>query len=625
MTHPGDVPRLIVVSGPVTGEVFLLEADEIVLGREPANAVAIVDPSLSRRHCAISRTADGWTLRDLGSFNGTFVNGESVSERVLVHGDRVRIAATELLFHAARASVEFSAPATMYETTSLRLEDAVYLRSSADVPEQARTQRDLLALVRIGTAIARIHQRPQLETELFDAAVAVTPACAAAFLRIDPETGAQTVVQSRTGAGGLEVRPSSTVVGLSLSKREALLANVSGEDRQQSGAATPAGRDLVSVLAVPVLDGEGVAGLLYLETSHSKATFDSDHLQLVTAIAGIGSVAMENVSRLEQLEAETATLKQALRLTHKMIGTAEPMQQVYDFIAKVSRADSTVLITGESGTGKELVARALHENSSRTGGPFVAINCAAITESLLESELFGHERGAFTDASATKRGKLEIADRGTLFLDEVGELSPALQAKLLRVLQFQEFERVGGTRSIKVDIRLISATHRDLEKDVTEGRFRQDLLFRLNVLPLRMPPLRERREDIPTLAVHFAEQIAKRMRRAPVRFSPAAMRRLAAYDWPGNVRELENAIERAMVLGSGPEIGPDDLPEAVAEVVAFDPAAGSPFHAAVTKLKRRLVVDAIAEANGRWTDAAKLLGLHPNYLHRLRRNLGLRD
>jgi predicted component of type VI protein secretion system len=214
MTHPGDVPRLIVVSGPVTGEVFLLEADEIVLGREPANAVAIVDPSLSRRHCAISRTADGWTLRDLGSFNGTFVNGESVSERVLVHGDRVRIAATELLFHAARASVEFSAPATMYETTSLRLEDAVYLRSSADVPEQARTQRDLLALVRIGTAIARIHQRPQLETELFDAAVAVTPACAAAFLRIDPETGAQTVVQSRTGAGGLEVRPSSTVVGL---------------------------------------------------------------------------------------------------------------------------------------------------------------------------------------------------------------------------------------------------------------------------------------------------------------------------------------------------------------------------------------------------------------------------
>jgi len=180
---------------------------------------------------------------------------------------------------------------------------------------------------------------------------------------------------------------------------------------------------------------------------------------------------------------------------------------VYDFIAKVSRADSTVLITGESGTGKELVARALHENSSRTNAPFVAINCAAIAESLLESEMFGYERGAFTHATTTKRGRLEIADRGTLFLDEVGELSPALQAKLLRVLQFQEFERVGGTRPIKIDIRLISATNRDLEKEVAEGRFRHDLLFRLNVLPLRMPPLRERRQDIPALALHFAEVI----------------------------------------------------------------------------------------------------------------------
>jgi hypothetical protein len=191
-----------------------------------------------------------------------------------VHGDRVRIAATELLFHTARASVEPSVPATMHQTTSLRLEDAVYLRSSAEVPEHAGTQRDLLALVRIGTAIARIHQRPQLESELLDAALAVTPASAAAFLRIDPETGDQTLVQSRTRAGRLEVRPSGAVVGLSLSKREALLTNVSGEDRQQAGAAAPAGCDLMSVLAVPVLDGEGVAGLLYLDTSDSKATCD---------------------------------------------------------------------------------------------------------------------------------------------------------------------------------------------------------------------------------------------------------------------------------------------------------------------------------------------------------------
>ena len=200
-----------------------------------------------------------------------------------------------------------------------------------------------------------------------------------------------------------------------------------------------------------------------------------------------------------------------------------------------------------------------------------------------------------------------------------------LQSKLLRVLQFREFERVGGTRTIKVDIRVISATNRDLEKEVAEGRFRRDLLFRLNVLPLRMPPLRERRQDIPALAVHFAKQISTRIQCPPVRFSSAAIRRLTTYDWPGNVRELENAVERAIVLRSGPEIGPDDLPDAMAETPSSETPSDSRFHAAVTEVKRRLVLDAIAEANGRLTDAARLLGLHPNYLHRLRRNLGLRD
>ena len=625
MTNKREIPRLIVVSGPASGEVFLLESDEVVLGRDPANAVTIADPSLSRRHCAVVRSAEGWTVRDLGSFNGTFVNGEPVFERVLSHADRLRIAANELLFHAERTRLEEppSAP-ELRDTTSLRLQDAVYLQSSAPIPEHPHTQRDLLALVRIATAIAGIRERSQLESELLDAAFAVTPASAAAFIRIDPETGDQAVVETRTGEGGCQARPSPTVVSFSVSRREAVLTNLSGDDQHPGSMATAASGG-VSVLAAPVLDGESVAGLLYLAASDPPAMFEPHHLQLVTAIAGVGSVAMKNVSRLEELIAETRALQHALRRTHEMIGSSEPMQQVYDFIGKVSRADSTVLVTGESGTGKELVARALHKNSGRVNGPFVAINCAAIAESLLESEMFGHERGSFTGADATKRGRLEVADGGTLFLDEVGELSPLLQSKLLRVLQFREFERVGGTRTIKVDIRVISATNRDLEKEVAEGRFRRDLLFRLNVLPLRMPPLRERRQDIPALAVHFAKQIAMRMQCPPVRFSSAAIRRLMTYDWPGNVRELENAVERAIVLRSGPEIGADDLPEAVAETPLADAPADSRFHAAVTEVKRRLVLDAIAEANGRLTDAARLLGLHPNYLHRLRRNLGLRD
>ena len=627
MTSGREVARLIAVAGPAAGEVFLLEADEIVLGRDPANAVTIADPSLSRRHCAIIRSVDGWTVRDLGSFNGTFVNGEPVFERLLSHADRLRIAANELLFHAERIPNDL-APSVpeLRDTTSLRLEDAVYLQSSARVPENPQTQRDLLALVRIATAIAGIRERPQLESELLDAALAVTPAIAGAFIRIEPETGDHAVVQTRTRENGLSLRPSPTVVSLSVSRREALLTNLAGDDQHlHTGSIRTVPADGVAVLAAPILDGESVAGLLYLTASQPQARFDSHHLQLVTAIAGVGSVAMKNVSRVEELIAETRALEQALRRTHEMIGGSEPMQQVYDFIGKVSRADSTVLITGESGTGKELVARALHKSSSRASGPFVAINCAAITESLLESEMLGHERGSFTGADATKRGKLEVADGGTLFLDEVGELSPLLQSKLLRVLQFREFERVGGIRTIKVDIRVISATNRDLEKDVAEGRFRRDLLFRLNVLPVRMPPLRERRQDIPALAVHFAKQIVMRMQCPPVRFSSAAIRRLMTYEWPGNVRELENAVERAIVLRSGPEIGVDDLPEALAETVVPELSSDSRFHAAVTELKRRLVLDAIAEAHGRLTDAARLLGLHPNYLHRLRRNLGLRD
>jgi two-component system, NtrC family, response regulator AtoC len=298
------------------------------------------------------------------------------------------------------------------------------------------------------------------------------------------------------------------------------------------------------------------------------------------------------------------------------------MQRVYHFVEKVAGTDATVLITGETGTGKELAARALHDNSPRKNGPFIAFNCAAFADTLLESELFGHERGAFSGAVATKPGKLELADRGTVFLDEVGELSPAAQAKLLRVLQFREVERVGGRRPIKVNIRIVSATNRDLRREADEGRFRKDLLFRLDVLKVQMPPLRERRHDIPALAEHFALAAAKRCGRGAVSLSPAAIRRLVAYEWPGNVRELENAIERAVVLSSEAEIGPDDLPEA--EVPVANAETESRFHNGVAAAKRRLVLDALEEANGNMTEAARLLGLNPNYLHRLRNNLGLR-
>jgi len=300
------------------------------------------------------------------------------------------------------------------------------------------------------------------------------------------------------------------------------------------------------------------------------------------------------------------------------------MQEVYKRIGALSRSEVPVLVTGESGTGKELVARAIHQNSSRATRPFVAINCAALAETLLESELFGHERGAFTGAVLQKKGKLEVAEAGTVFLDEVGELAPHLQAKLLRVLQEHTFERVGGTRPIRVEARVITATNRDLKDMTKSGAFREDLFYRINVVSVDMPPLRERREDIPLLARYFAQKYGDRCKRRVVGISAEAIDCLTNYEWPGNVRELENAIERAVVLGSSEVIRPEDLPESVLESESRQPSATTRFHEAVVLTKKEIILKAFKEAGGNYVETARLLDVHPNYLHRLIRNMNLK-
>jgi Nif-specific regulatory protein len=282
-----------------------------------------------------------------------------------------------------------------------------------------------------------------------------------------------------------------------------------------------------------------------------------------------------------------------------------------------------VLVTGESGTGKELVARALHQKSPRRERPFIAVNCAALSESLFESELFGHEKGAFTGAISLKRGRFELAQGGTIFLDEVGELAPGLQAKLLRVLQQREFERVGGTQAHPLDIRVIAATNRDLGEDVREGKFREDLYHRLNVVTLESPPLRDRKEDIPLLAQYFLQRSAERCKRQVQGISREVEEILVQYAWPGNVRELENAMERAVVLGVSEWVLPEDLPETLLEAAPRD--SGARYHHSVGQAKRDAILDAYVQGNGDYKQAARVLGLHPNYLLRLVRNLGLRE
>ncbi len=313
-----------------------------------------------------------------------------------------------------------------------------------------------------------------------------------------------------------------------------------------------------------------------------------------------------------------------VQLRHDMIGESTAIRRVYDFIAKVAQSDASVLIDGENGTGKELAARAIHQNSARAQGPFIAINCATLSETLLESELFGHEKGSFTGATGLKKGKFEAAESGTIFLDEIGELEPSVQVKLLRVLQEREIERVGGTRPISIDVRLIAATNRDLQAAINEGTFRQDLYFRLNVISLTMPALRDRRDDIWLLTNYFVAKAAERARRRVSGVSEEARSLLMQYDWPGNVRELENAIERAVVMGASDRIMPADLPESILEFEHSPLLATDSYHEAVNRAKRDVVVRALERADGVQTEAAKLLEIHPVHLNRLIRRLNLK-
>jgi transcriptional regulator with GAF, ATPase, and Fis domain len=371
------------------------------------------------------------------------------------------------------------------------------------------------------------------------------------------------------------------------------------------------------LVAAPLYVHGAIEGVLAIEGGE-------EHRDLMSALATLASAALEGGREVAGLAAHNEVLKAEIEERPTgIVGGSPAIARLLERIARVAPQETTVLILGESGTGKELAARALHTQSPRAKGPFVAINCAALTESLLESELFGHEKGAFTGAAAQKKGKLELAEGGTAFLDEIGEMAPVLQAKLLRVLQQREFERVGGTRTLRLDVRLIAATNRDLAAEAARGAFRSDLYHRLNVVALNMPPLRERTEDIVLLARYFLRLAAARCGRRVDGFSPEAERVLAAYAWPGNVRELENAIERAVVLGDGALVLPEDLPETIFEASAAEPAGA--FQSALGDTKRDLIRKAWAECGGDYKLAAGQLGMHPNSLLRLIRRLGLRE
>ena len=353
--------------------------------------------------------------------------------------------------------------------------------------------------------------------------------------------------------------------------------------------------------------------------------FDNDEIRVVVARA-LDRTRLERENRmlLDRIAREVGF--------EDLVGTGKPMQKVFETIQKVAETDLTVLVRGESGTGKELVAQALHHRSPRAERPFVAVNCAAISRELVESELFGHEKGAFTGADARRAGRFEAADGGTIFLDEIGDMAPETQAKVLRVLQERAFERVGGTKPIATDVRVVAATHRDLERDVADGRFREDLYYRLRVVEIEIPPLRDRLEDLPLLVSRFLEQVAERLGRERKPISEAALAALARHPWPGNVRELRNVVEQAAVMASGAEIEVSDL--------RLDAAAGlpakdrSPEHAAtftdakklaVEQFERDYLLRALRQNGGNISRTAEAIGMVRQSLQQKIRELGLRD
>jgi transcriptional regulator with PAS, ATPase and Fis domain len=345
------------------------------------------------------------------------------------------------------------------------------------------------------------------------------------------------------------------------------------------------------------------------------------------ASAREASASRSTVAALESDVPVTPALRftSALTIERDLVGESPAMRALYQRLSKAAPSESTVLIRGESGTGKELVAHAIHANSARAHGPFVAINCAAVPEGLIESELFGHEKGAFTGALAQKKGRLEMANGGTAFFDEIGELAPSLQAKLLRVLQDRRLERLGSTRDLPIDVRIVAATNRDLEAAVKTGAFRQDLFYRLNVIPLTLPPLRDRLSDLPLLITYFVRKYAVRTGRRVRGVTREARARLMKHDWPGNVRELENTIERALVLGSEDWIGINDLPEQLLEGPAETEAVAEAYYDCVNDAKRHIIREAVDRSAGNLAQAARLLHLQPTYLHRLMRKLAMKD
>jgi transcriptional regulator with GAF, ATPase, and Fis domain len=596
---------LVIREGSKWTDVFrLVDGESITIGRAPTNAICVKDERCSRNHAEVFQSQGQWTLRDLDSRNGTVVDGKRLqADYLLQAGDVIRIGNSQLAF-VHDLSQAFPDSHTLLRTAQ-PVENGAPKRGVAETDDESvletyepttithrRGQSRLLepteeedadvSLPKVGRAAANLCR---LAFELAKASDVVTLArvaldglfegsqvdAGAVLLRPRTATGKQTpdtleVVSSRSDSPHRYHRVSQFLSTTVMRDGQAVLARNVMDDSQLGSRDSKGDILATSVICAPIRSEGKVLGVIHLYSTDPARMTDPDDLEFTLAVADTVAVAIENLARqqelaenLNQIRDENLQLRERLGVQSEIIGSSELMKHVEQEIARAAPSRATVLIRGESGVGKELVARAVHYSSPRRKGPFVCLNCAALSETLLESELFGHEKGAFTGATERKIGKFEAADKGTLMLDEIGEMNATTQAKFLRVLEGHPFERVGGSEAIKVDVRAIAATNRDLEKDVAEGKFRRDLYFRLHVLEIVVPALRKRPEDIPVLAEYFLRRYVIETGNKITAFTPSAMEQLLRYRWPGNVREMKNVIERAVVLTRGEYIDANDL------------------------------------------------------------------
>jgi transcriptional regulator with GAF, ATPase, and Fis domain len=646
---------LEVTQGLASGRTFELQGELVTLGRSPGNRVVLEDRHVSAEHARIVLTTDGVLLEDLRSTNGTAVvrRGELLklagerSTLCLETGDVIQLGSGDAV---TALRVTISEDADDAHVVSMRRLDEIE-------PAAAKIEGDPSALSAMYAAQKRIgaaHDLDQVLIEVADAALALVKNSTHVTVVLrdeDQELGGVapaafvpvlTRVRSADGgAGGPPGGPvpiTRSVYRKVVKERAALLAADAPIEVGQTESLM--GASIRSTIAVPLWKGDEIMGVLQADNRSAPRMLNGHDLETLLVLAANASLAVANtrlIKRLvlaeERLQKENSFLKGREEKRRgggkevEIIGRSEAMRRVIGQLDKVVDTRVTVLIEGETGTGKELIAAAVHYRSRRRDKLFVAQNCAALAESLLESELFGHKKGSFTGATDEKKGLFEIADGGTLFLDEITETPPSLQSKLLRALQEGEIRAVGATGSKHVNVRIVAATNRNLEEEVKKGRFREDLYYRLKVFPIRLPPLRERREDIPLLAGHFLQRYTDEIGKPCGGFSQQAMELMVAYDWPGNVRELQNEVQRLVIqLDPGGFATPDLLSPRIRQVEGLVGRAGTTkgsLKEMMDSVEKFFLLEALRDHNNNKTNAAKTLGITREGLHKKLRQYGM--